>query len=79
MEADVSVEREAVVSWLLAHGFVERRARATSHRQFVREGVTITVVGHGPKDLSRKHLGMLLRQLERAGFERAEVRKELGG
>jgi predicted RNA binding protein YcfA (HicA-like mRNA interferase family) len=79
MEADVSVEREAVVSWLLTHGFVERRARATSHRQFVREGVTITVVGHGPKDLSRKHLGMLLRQLERAGFERAQVRRELGG
>jgi hypothetical protein len=34
----LSVEREAVVSWLLTHGFVERRARATSHRQFVREG-----------------------------------------
>jgi predicted RNA binding protein YcfA (HicA-like mRNA interferase family) len=75
----VSVDRETVVSWLLAHGFVERRGRATSHRQFVRAGVTITVVGHGPKDLSRKHLGMLMRQLERAGFERTQVRRELGG
>jgi predicted RNA binding protein YcfA (HicA-like mRNA interferase family) len=75
----MSVERDAVVSWLLAHGFVERRGRATSHRQFIRDGVLVTVVGHGPKDLSKKHLGMLLRQLARAGFDRAQVRRELGG
>ena len=75
----MSVGRDTVVTWLLAHGFVERRARATSHRQFLRNGVSVTVMGHGPKDLSKKHVGMLLRQLERAGFDRAQVRRELGG
>jgi predicted RNA binding protein YcfA (HicA-like mRNA interferase family) len=74
----MSAERETVIAWLLAHGFVERRGRQTSHRQFSREGVVVTIPGHGPKDLSKKHLGMLLRQLERAGFDRAAVRRELG-
>jgi hypothetical protein len=38
----------------------------------------VTVPGHGPKDLSKKHLGMILRLLESVGFDRASVRREWG-
>lgn len=75
----MSVERGTLIAWLLAHDFIERRGRATSHRQFVRDGVLVTVAGHGPRDLSKKHVGMVLRQLERAGFDRVQVRRELEG
>jgi len=34
------------------------------------------VPGHGPKDLTKKHVGMILRALESAGFDRAKVRRE---
>jgi len=34
--------------------------------------------GHGPKDLSKKHVGMILRLLESVGFDRAKVRREWG-
>jgi hypothetical protein len=36
------------------------------------------VPGHGPKDLSKKHVGMILRLLESVGFDRAKVRQEWG-
>jgi hypothetical protein len=55
--------------WLLAHGFVEAPGGKTSHKHF-------TLPGHGPQDLSKKHAGMLVRQLVQAGFSRAELRDE---
>jgi predicted RNA binding protein YcfA (HicA-like mRNA interferase family) len=51
-------------------------AGKTSHKQFVLGGCKVTVPGHGPKDLSKKHLGMVLRALESVGFDRAKVRRE---
>ncbi len=75
----MGVTRRALARWLLGHGFVEMPGRGTGHRQFVRGGVKVTVPGHGPPDLSKKHVGMILRQLERAGFDRDVVRRELGG
>ena len=51
--------------------------RKTSHRQFVRDGVKITLPGHGPADLTKKHVAMIVRQLEAAGFDRDTVRREL--
>jgi predicted RNA binding protein YcfA (HicA-like mRNA interferase family) len=73
------VERRALVRWMLAHRFAELRVGATSHRRFRHEetGVVITVVGHGRTALSKKHVGMILRALEGAGFERAQIRAEL--
>ncbi len=74
----MQVTRRRLSRWLLDHGFVELPGRATGHRQFAREGVKVTVPGHGPQDLTKKHLGMILRQLEVAGFDREAVKRELG-
>jgi predicted RNA binding protein YcfA (HicA-like mRNA interferase family) len=72
------IERRTLVRWLLAHRFTELRVGATSLRRFRHEsGVVITVVGHGSSELSRKHVGMILRELEGAGFERTQIRAEL--
>ena len=39
---------------------------------------TITVPAHGRPELSAKHTGMLIRELEKAGFDRHQIRQELG-
>lgn len=73
------VDRRTLIRWLLAHGFTEARVKASGHRKFVHgSGVAVTVLGHGPQDLTKKHIGMLVRQLESAGFDRERVRRELG-
>ena len=69
--------RREAERWLLAHGFVEVPGGKTSHRHFHRGAVKITLPGHGGQDLSKKHAGMIFRQLERAGFSREVLRKEL--
>lgn len=75
----MQVTRRAMERWLLDHGFAELPGRATGHRQFERDGVKVTLPGHGPTDLTKKHLGMILRQLERAGFDREAVKADLTG
>jgi predicted RNA binding protein YcfA (HicA-like mRNA interferase family) len=73
-----TVTRRALTAWLSDHGFVELAGKATSHRRFRHEsGVVITVAGHGKQNLSQKHVGMIVRQLEAAGFDRETVRREL--
>jgi predicted RNA binding protein YcfA (HicA-like mRNA interferase family) len=74
----MQVTRRQLSRWLLDHGFVELPGRATGHRQFVLAGVKVTLPGHGPQDLTKKHLGMILRQLEAAGFDREAVKQDLG-
>ena len=73
------VTRMGMERWLLAKGFVQRKGGKTSHVQFAGHGVTITLQGHGPSDLTKKHVGMIMRQLERAGFTRDQVLAELRG
>lgn len=73
------VTRARMERWLLANGFVQRKGGKTSHVQFAGHGVTITLPGHGPPDLTKKHVGMIVRQLERAGFPRDQVLGELRG
>jgi predicted RNA binding protein YcfA (HicA-like mRNA interferase family) len=63
--------------WLLDNGFTLKAGKKTSHRQFQGHGVTVTLPGHGPPDLTKKHVGMIVRQLESAGFERTTVLEEL--
>jgi hypothetical protein len=65
--------------WLLAHGFVPEPGKATGHRHYTRAGIKITLPGHGPPDLTKKHVAMIIRALERAGFAREQIRRELGG
>jgi predicted RNA binding protein YcfA (HicA-like mRNA interferase family) len=64
--------------WLRSNGFALKPGKRTSHRQFAGHGVTVTLPGHGPADLTKKHVGMILRVLERAGFDRHAVLAELG-
>ena len=55
----------------------ELGGKATSHRRFRHEsGVVITVPGHGRQNL-REHVGMIVRQLEGAGFDCDTVRRDL--
>jgi predicted RNA binding protein YcfA (HicA-like mRNA interferase family) len=73
-----TVTRRALTAWLLDHGFTELGGKATSHRRFRHEsGVVITVSGHGRQNLSQKHVGMIMRQLEASGFDRDTVRRDL--
>jgi predicted RNA binding protein YcfA (HicA-like mRNA interferase family) len=51
--------------------------KKTGHRFFQKSNVKITLPGHGPNDLTKKHLGMILRQLERMGYDRRAIRDEL--
>ena len=59
--------------WLLANGFALKAGKRTSHRQFHGHGVTVTLPGHGPPDLTKKHVGMIVRLLEAGGFERTTI------
>ena len=45
---------------------------------FVGPGVKITLPGHGPQDLTKKHVALIIRALARAGFDREQIRRELG-
>ena len=72
-----TVTRRALTTWLVDHGFTELGGKATSRRRFRHEsGVVITVPGHG-KEPRPKHIGMIVRQLEAAGFDRDAVRRNL--
>jgi len=70
--------RTALEKWLVHNNFTQVSAGKTSHKQFVLGTCKVTVPGHGSKDLSKKHLGMILRSLESIGFDRAKVRREWG-
>ncbi len=71
------VTRRQMERWLLDNGFVPKPGKKTSHRQFQGHGVTVTLPGHGPPDLTKKHVGMIMRKLEDAGFTRTAVLDEL--
>jgi predicted RNA binding protein YcfA (HicA-like mRNA interferase family) len=71
------VTRRQMERWLLRNGFTLKPGKKTSHRQFHGYGVTVTLPGHGPPDLTKKHVGMIVRQLELAGFERTTILGEL--
>ena len=73
------VTRRAVERWLLDHGFVELPGKKTSHRQCERHGAKITLPGHGPPDLTKKHAALIVRQLVGAGFDRTQLLHELKG
>jgi predicted RNA binding protein YcfA (HicA-like mRNA interferase family) len=71
------VDRRGMERWLLAHGFALLPGKATGHRYYERQGLKITLPGHGPQDLTKKHVAIILRQLVEAGFDRDTVRREL--
>jgi predicted RNA binding protein YcfA (HicA-like mRNA interferase family) len=71
------VDRRSLERWLVANGFVLEPGKKTGHKQYSRDGIKISVPGHGPQDLTKKHVGLILRQLARLGFDPALVRREL--
>ena len=71
------ITRRQMERWLLANGFALKAGKRTSHRQFHGHGVTVTLPGHGPPDLTKKHVGMIVRLLEAGGFERSTILDEL--
>lgn len=72
------VDRRTLVRWLTDHGFEEVGGRASGHRKFKRPGAgSITVAGHGPQDLTKKHVGLIVRALTGMGFDGDTVRTEL--
>ncbi|MBM4440326.1 MAG: type II toxin-antitoxin system HicA family toxin [Candidatus Rokubacteria bacterium] len=72
------VNRRDMERWLRDHGFTLLTGGKTGHIFYERAGVKITLPGHGPQDLTKKHVGLILRQLELAGFDKDQVRRELG-
>jgi predicted RNA binding protein YcfA (HicA-like mRNA interferase family) len=63
--------------WLREHGFTLALGKRTGHIFYVREGVKVTLPGHGPQDLTKKHVALILRQLEAAGFDKEQIRLDL--
>lgn len=73
------VTRRRLEAWLLRNGFVLVKGKMSGHVQYERRGVKIAVPGHGPTDLSKKHVALIVRALAAAGFDRARVLEELRG
>jgi predicted RNA binding protein YcfA (HicA-like mRNA interferase family) len=72
------VTRREMETWLLGNGFRKLKGGMTGHVQYEGPGVKITLPGHGPQDLTKKHVALILRALTAAGFDRERVRRELG-
>lgn len=71
------VNRRDMERWLRDHGFTLAPGKKTGHVFYVREGVKITLPGHGPQDLTKKLVALILRQLEMSGFDKEQIRREL--
>lgn len=72
------VTRREMETWLLSNGFRKLKGGMTGHVQYEGPRVKITLPGHGPQDLTKKHVALILRALTAAGFDRERVRRELG-
>ncbi len=72
------VTRREMETWLLGNGFRKLKGGMTGHVQYEGPGVKITLPGHGPQDLTKKHVALIVRALVGAGFDRERVRRELG-
>ena len=70
--------RRQLEAWLLANGFQRLKGKMSGHVQYERDGLKITVPGHGPQDLTKKHVGLIVRALVAAGFDREQVKRDLG-
>ena len=63
----MTLKRDEVCAWLRAHGF--REAPSGGHIQFTRDGVKVTVRGHGRRDLEKFHAAVIRRAIRRVGLE----------
>ena len=68
--------RSRMARWLKEHGFGLLPGKATGHEYWAKDGCKITLPAHGPQDLSKKHVALIARALERAGFSRDDLRRD---
>jgi hypothetical protein len=66
-------------TWLRDNGFRRLKGGMSGHVLYERRGVKIGVPGHGPQDLTKKHVALIIRALVGAGFDRERVRRDLRG
>ena len=52
------VTRREMEAWLLGNGFRKLKAGMSGHVQYEGPGVKITLPGHGPQDLTKKHVAL---------------------
>jgi predicted RNA binding protein YcfA (HicA-like mRNA interferase family) len=73
------IDRNSMVRFLTNNGFVELPRKSSGHRYFSRDGVKVTLLGHGCKDVRKQHVAAILREMEqKLGLDRQQMRKELG-
>lgn len=72
-------KRRELEQYLVRLGFKEVPNRASGHRQFIRDKQKVTLLGHGSNDIDKGIMGAVLKQLERAGISREQVKRELMG
>lgn len=73
------MKRKELIRWLKDNGFEQAPGKAGGHLHFVKEGVKVTVAGHGKADVSAKHLALLARHLSAAGLGDAAALKRAWG
>ena len=73
------LDRRTLIRWFLDHGFTEEPNGSTSHRHFTKDGVKVAITGHGTQDVSRTVRSNIIRQLVVAGWDREQLRREIGG
>lgn len=62
------VKRSELERWLLRNGFEKVNGRSGGHAHFKSPRLTVTVMSHGPKELTKKHTAMIRRSLLEAGY-----------
>ena len=68
----MTIKRRELEAWLQRNGFALESGRQTSHRQFVRDGVKVTLPGHGPQDMNPAVVANIRRKLREAGLALAD-------
>ena len=70
----MQVEKRDVEQFLIREGFTRQTSGAVGgHIRWVKGDAKVTLIGHGSKDMTKKHVAMLIRQLAQAGYTRQQV------
>jgi predicted RNA binding protein YcfA (HicA-like mRNA interferase family) len=71
------VSYKVIASILEMEGFKAERQKG-SHVQFFKDGNRVTVPNHGKKDIAEGTLSSIILQMEEAGINREEFKKNIG-
>lgn len=73
------ITRRLVERWLTDHGFEKLQVGGTGHINYSDGRFKITLSAHGRSELTRKTVGIIVRELERAGYPKRQVLSEFRG